>query len=110
MRQNQSYLLGHGGDLLQVASSTGGDLSFTKHNLLCSTATQGSHNAGKDLLLGDEGGIVVGNEPGEATGLATGYQGHLLDGIMARGEGSAGRRKKEMKRGTSVVMTRGARN
>ena len=89
---------------MQVASSASGNLRISKHNLLSGTATQGSHNAGEDLLLGDEGGVVVGDEPGETTCLAAGDQGNLLDSVMARSEGTERRRKrKENGRGSVRV-------
>lgn len=70
-------------NLLQVARGTSGDLGIAEDDLLSSAAAQGPHDASKDLLLADEGGVLSRDEPGEAAGLATGDQGHLLHGVMA---------------------------
>ncbi len=66
-----------GANLLQVAGSTSGDLSVTEDDLLGSAAAQSAHDAGKDLLLADEGGVLAGHKPGQTARLASGDQGDL---------------------------------
>lgn len=45
--------------------------------------------AGAHLLLGDEGGVLAGDEPGEALGLAARDEGHLLHRVVAGGHAGA---------------------
>jgi len=45
--------------LLQVSTGSAGDLSLTEDDLLSGTTTQGTNNAGKDLLLADQGGVLT---------------------------------------------------
>lgn len=54
--------------LLQVSTGSAGDLSLTKDDLLSGTATQGTDNAGKDLLLADQGGVLTCGQIAEADG------------------------------------------
>lgn len=68
--------------LLQVARGACGDLWVSKDDLLSRTASQGRHNAGKDLLLGEQAGVLAGNEPGQALGLPTGDECDLLYSVM----------------------------
>lgn len=63
--------------LLQVAGGASGDLSISKDDLLCSATTQSAHDAGKDLLLADQGGILPRNKPSQTSGLASRNQCHL---------------------------------
>lgn len=69
--------------LLQVTGGTSGDLSIPEDDLLGCPPTQGAHDASKDLLLADQGGILPGDEPGQPTSLPAGDEGHLLHGIVA---------------------------
>lgn len=66
-----------GPNLLQVAGGAGGDLSVTEDDLLGSAAAQSAHDARKDLLLADEGGVLAGHKPCQAARLASGDQCHL---------------------------------
>jgi hypothetical protein len=84
-----THLLGHACNLLQVAGGSSGDLSIAKDDLLCCSTSQGPHNPGKNLGLGDQAGILPRGEPGQTARLATGDDGHLLDRVVARGQGSA---------------------
>ena len=61
-----------GAHLLQVAGRARGDLSITKDDLLGSTAAESTHDAGEDLLLADEGGVLPWHKPGQTTRLASG--------------------------------------
>jgi hypothetical protein len=45
--------------LLQVSTGSAGDLCLSEDHLLSGTATQGTYNAGKDLLLADQGGVLT---------------------------------------------------
>jgi hypothetical protein len=45
--------------LLQVPAGSASDLCLSEDDLLSSTATQGADNAGKDLLLADQGGVLT---------------------------------------------------
>ena len=63
-----------GANLLQVAGSTSGDLSVTEDDLLGSAPAQSAHNARKDLLLADEGGVLAGHKPCQTARLASGDQ------------------------------------
>lgn len=70
------------GHLLQVAGCASRDLGVTKDDLLSSTAPKGRHNARKDLLLGQQAGILAWDEPRQALGLAAWDEGDLLHCIM----------------------------
>lgn len=68
--------------LRQVAGGTSGNLCIPKDYLLSGTPAQCSNNAGKDLLLADEGRVLSRDEPGETTRLTTRDQSNLLNCIM----------------------------
>lgn len=69
--------------LLEIAGGTRGDLGVPENDLLSSAAAEGSHDAGENLLLADEGGVLARHEPGQAAGLASGDERHLLHWVMA---------------------------
>ena len=69
--------------LLQVARGAGGDLRVSKDDLLSSTPSQSGNDAGKDLLLGQQSGVLAGDEPCQTLGLAARNECHLLHSVMA---------------------------
>ena len=71
--------------MLKIAAGTRSDLSIAKDDLFCRSPAQRTYHAGKDLLTGDESGVVPWDEPGESSSLASGDEGHFLDRIVARG-------------------------
>ena len=69
--------------LLQVAGGTSGNLGIPKDYLLGCPPTQGAHDASKDLLLTDQGGVLARDEPRQPTSLPAGDEGHLLHSVVA---------------------------
>mmetsp|Transcript_2754 Transcript_2754/g.4944 ORF Transcript_2754/g.4944 Transcript_2754/m.4944 type:complete len:579 (+) Transcript_2754:492-2228(+) len=83
------HLLGNVSHLLQVPTGSTGGLGIAIDDLLRSTAPQGPDQAGKELLLADEGRVLPGDEPGQPLGLSAGDQRHLLDRVVAGLQGPA---------------------
>ena len=82
------HLAGDGGHLLDVTAGTRGDLGVAKYHIFGGTAPQGTHDPGTQLGPTHQHLLLIGGEPGEALGLATGNQGDLLHRVVGLHQGA----------------------